>query len=155
MTKLQAALKDKSAKNWRSRKVYYKVGSYFKGCRNCGEVELVETKSGNSVERYVSGHDVFRSYDPKFVGWTWWCYTCGAKDLKCWAPDSAGMVEAELGKPPMMGSREVKYQAKKAMRRELCEAAPRQEKVSNDPEILRIQAEIERLKQLIEKGVVV
>ena len=66
MNKLQAAMKDKSASSWRERKVMYKVGSYFKGCSNCGETEEVEVgSSGRMVLRYLTGLQVFRSYSPK------------------------------------------------------------------------------------------
>ncbi len=43
-----------------------KVGSYFKACYNCGS------------------YDVWEAYNPKWVGWKHWCYTCGAKNDNCW-----------------------------------------------------------------------
>jgi hypothetical protein len=110
MNKLQAAMKDKSAKRWRESKTMYKVGSYFKGCRHCGETEEVERPSGRMVERWLTGHEVFRSYDPKSAGWTWWCWQCGAKDAACW--DQSEAAAAELGKPPIMGTRDAKAAAK-------------------------------------------
>jgi hypothetical protein len=119
MKRLQAAMRDRAAGAARANRHYYRVGSFMKGCANCGDTEWVETKSGGEVLRYLSGFQVFRSYDPKWVGWTWWCYECGAKDLQCWTPDEVGMVEAELGKPPVQGSREAKALAKYRLRKEL------------------------------------
>ena len=40
-------------------KHYYRMS--FKKCANCG-----------------SG-DLFKAYDPSWVGWATWCWTCGAK----------------------------------------------------------------------------
>ncbi len=147
-------MKDKSAKNWRLRKIYYRVGSYFKGCRNCGQTVEIEMSPGKYVKRYLSGYDVYRSYDPKFVGWTWWCYTCGAKDLKCWEPDTSGMVEHELGNPPVQGCRDVKYAKKQNTRKMLAGSTSSKgpEKLPADPEIQKIKDEIARLKELVAKG---
>jgi hypothetical protein len=85
MTKLQAAMKDASAKRWRETKLYYRCGSYFKGCGWCGETTEVDGKI-----RYLSGYNVFRAYDPKAMGWTWKCSDCNATDSKCWEAEEYG-----------------------------------------------------------------
>jgi hypothetical protein len=77
VNKLAASMKDRSAKSWSERRMYYKVGSCFKGCQNCGEV--AEDESGRL--RFVSGYEVFRAYRPWQTGFTWLCMECGAKDL--------------------------------------------------------------------------
>jgi hypothetical protein len=102
MNKLQAAMKDKSAKRWRESKVMYRVGSCIKGCRQCGITEWVTLSNGREVERWKTGLDVFRSYDPASCGWTWWCWSCGAKDAACW--DQSDNAVAQLGKPPASGT---------------------------------------------------
>jgi hypothetical protein len=79
MTKLQASMKDASAKRWRETKLYYKCGSYFKGCGWCGE-----TIEEGRRTFYLSGYNVFRAYDPKAMGWTWKCMDCNSTDSKCW-----------------------------------------------------------------------
>ena len=151
MTQLQAAMRDKSAKTWKERRTYYKIGSYFKGCRNCGVVEMVETKSGKFVERYTSGTNVFRSYDPKATKWTYACAECGAKDLKCWAPDKAGFIEETLGEPPIQGTRDAKKEVKGRIMARLKAEDPRPEAKKPQPnaEILAMQAEIARLRALL------
>lgn len=102
MNSLQASMKDRSAKKWRQNRTMYRIGSYFKGCENCGEKILVETASGREVVRFKSGYDVFRAYEPSVVGWTFWCWTCGAKDLVCWPGEKS---EFMLGRPPDLGCR--------------------------------------------------
>jgi hypothetical protein len=102
------------------RKISYQCGCYFKGCMNCGDTIIVESsksresrksrkvsksgkvrksrKSRRSMQLrkfYESGHYVFRSYSPKSVGWTFWCYECGAKDEQCWEN-----CREELGREP-------------------------------------------------------
>ena len=154
MNKLQASMKDASAKRWREDKVHYKIGSYFKGCRNCGVTEWVELPSGKEVERYLTGHNVFRAYDPAWSGYTFYCFDCSAKDLKCWEPDSAGLVEAELGKPPISGTRDVKRERKYALRKELAKLNPKvevrlQAAVSRAAEIAALQAQIAALEARI------
>jgi len=76
MTKLQAAMRDQAAKKWAAAKVYFRVGSAFKGCLRCGEV--------NDKGMFTTGTDVVRAYRPKEKGWTYMCMTCGAKDDACW-----------------------------------------------------------------------
>ena len=112
MKKLQAAMRDRAAQSWKEKRLYYKVGSYFKGCRQCGEFHWEETESGKEVKRYTSGYDVFRAYDPKWMGFTYWCYTCGAKDLMCW--ESA----EDIGLPAIRGSRDAIRAAKARFRKD-------------------------------------
>ncbi len=76
MTKLQAAMRDLAAKKWTESKVYFRVGSAFKGCMNCGTT--------NDKDMFVTGTNVVRSYKPKNKGWTYLCTECGAKDAACW-----------------------------------------------------------------------
>ena len=81
MTKLQAAMRDASAKKWTENRRYYRVGSCFKACANCGEKGW--NKRGTK-QVFISGMSVFRSYKPKDIGWTYACTDCGAKDALCW-----------------------------------------------------------------------
>jgi hypothetical protein len=64
-------------KHWQEAKVWFRVGSAFKGCRNCGMVTEWDT--------FRSGFDIFRSYQPKWTGWTYKCFSCGSTDGDCWA----------------------------------------------------------------------
>lgn len=114
MKKLQAAMRDKAAKRWHEARVMYKVGSPMKGCRNCGEEEEVE----DGKWQFTSGFQVFRAYKPWWTKWTWKCWECGATDLACWAPDELGLIEAELGKEPLLGNREGVRKKKYQLRRE-------------------------------------
>jgi len=66
MTKLQARMKDQAAKAWRERKLYYKVGSIFKGCAHC------------------SSQSVYRAFAPIGMGWAYKCWDCSATDEVCW-----------------------------------------------------------------------
>jgi hypothetical protein len=99
------------------RKISYQCGCYFKGCMNCGDTIIVEPRKSRESKKsrkvsksgkvrkskksmqlrkfYESGHYVFRSYSPKSVGWTFWCYECGAKDEQCWEN-----CREELGREP-------------------------------------------------------
>lgn len=107
MKKLQAAMRDASAKRARVNRGMFKVGGAFKGCAHCGEW-YTKIIGGRPRKIYTSGYDVFRSYDPGFVGWTFYCFTCSAKDLDAWENDADGNVKASLGKPPIMGTRPAK-----------------------------------------------
>jgi hypothetical protein len=144
MKKLEAAIKDRAAKRWRERQTYYRVGSFMKGCANCGDTTIVELSSGGHVVRFTSGFQVFRAYDPAWVGWTWWCYECGAKDLACWAPDDLGMVEAQLGKPPIQGSFKAKSSARYALRKELMANVK-----AETPKVPTRSSEIEKLEKML------
>ncbi len=110
MNKLSASLKDSAAQRARVPLQHcYRVGSRFKGCRKCGMTEMVETKRGEQ-EVWLDGFNVYRAYDPKWKGWTWWCYDCGAMDFVCW--DETEYGRAELGLPPVQGTRDAKEVAK-------------------------------------------
>ena len=149
MTKLQAALKESSSRqqSLALAKVGYRCGSFFKGCAFCGDTEMVETPSGCEVKRYTSGYNVYRAYEPSSARFTWWCYDCGAKDLQCWEPDDAGMVKAELGKPPVQGSRDAKAHAKYLLRKSLpkMDAVVKTKVPTRNMEIARLENELARL----------
>lgn len=110
MTKLQAAMRDAAHGRAHSGRHYYRVGSVFKSCANC------------------ESFDVYRSYDPKGIGWTWWCYVCGAKDLVAWAPDDAGFVEVQLGKPASFKTRDERDRDRGDMLRKVRERAAQQKR---------------------------
>ena len=109
LTRLQAAMRDRAQRAWKEKRVYFKVGSAFKGCRACGITEEREI-SGNGKKRvfWLTGFDVFRAYRPWETKWTWRCWSCGAVDLKCWDDDKYGTVSARLGKEPYLGPKEDK-----------------------------------------------
>jgi hypothetical protein len=90
------------------RKLGYKVGSYFKGCRNCGDTHFEEMRNGREVERYDSGYAVWRSYCPGQTGWTYWCYECGAKDRRCWEDAK------DIGEDAVRGTRDAITSHKKS-----------------------------------------
>lgn len=151
MTKLQASMKDKSASTWRERKVMYKVGSPMKGCRFCGDVEEDEE---TGKRRYLTGLQVFRAYRPWETGWTFMCWDCTAKDLQCWEPDALGLVEAEIGKEPLLGNREAVRVRKYQLRREAMKRIEKPEpsdlvKVSK---IAMLEAQLAELMKMVKKG---
>jgi len=118
MNRLQAAMKESAPRRqaYKLAQVGYKIGSYFKGCANCGETEMVETASGREKKVYRSGYFVYRSYVPSRVGWTYWCYTCGAKDLCAWEDAE------DIGEEAVRGCRDVVADIKKARRGEVDES---------------------------------
>lgn len=145
MNKLQAATHDRSAATWRERKVMYKVGSYFKGCSHCGETEEIEVgNSGRTVLRYLSGYQVFRSYQPRAVGWSYWCYECGAKDLQCWP----GALD--IGMDAIVGSRDSVAKRKMVLRKEAVRMTVKAP--SRAEEIARLEGELARLMEMIKQG---
>ena len=145
MNKLQAAMKDKSASSWRERKVMYKVGSYFKGCNHCGETEEVEVgNSGRTVLRYLSGLQVFRAYQPKASGFTYYCWECSAKDLQCWS----GALD--IGVDAIVGSRDSVAKRKMVLRKEAVKMAVKAP--SRASEIARLEAELARLMEMLKGG---
>ena len=147
MNKLQAALKDKSAATWRERKTMYRVGSFFKGCDHCGETEEVEIgNSGRTVLRYLSGLQVFRAYQPSASGFTYWCWDCGAKDLKCW--DGA----LDIGQDAIVGSRDSVRARKAKMRRDAVHNDNVPKAPSRASEIARLEAELARLMAMLKGG---
>ncbi len=143
---MQAAMRDKAARSWAERKLYYKVGSVFKGCANCGDYEEEETESGRTKRRYTSGYMVFRSYSPGHIGWTYWCYECGAKDEKCW--ENA----VDIGQDAIVGCREAVRNRKAEMRRDLTKNATVQRAPSRADEIARLEAELARLMAMLKGG---
>ena len=147
MKKLEAATRDRAAAAWRERKVMYKVGSYFKGCSNCGETEEVEVgSSGRMVLRYLTGLQVFRSYQPSAVKWTYWCYECGAKDEKCW--ENA----IDIGQDAIVGSRDSVRARKAEMRRDAVHNDNVPKAPSRASEIARLEAELARLMEMLKGG---
>jgi hypothetical protein len=104
MTKLQASMKDKSAKGWRERKLYYRVGGCCKGCQSCGEVDEQRARHVWSevfqrkvrVEHYTCGYQVFRSFAPKAMGWTFKCFECQATDIAAWGPSKEMGLEPRI-----------------------------------------------------------
>ena len=149
MTKLQASLKDKSASTWRERKVMYRVGSYFKACRNCGQTTPVETASGKEVLRYLSGYAVYRAYQPSATGWTYRCDECFAKDLACWED------AIDIGRDAICGSRDAVRAVKAAFKKSVVgndkAAAVSSEEVARAAKIAKLEAEIAALVALIKK----
>lgn len=85
MTKRTANIKDRKFLTHHSFEVRfgYRVGSYFKACEHCAEKTTVKVGK-RDITVYLSGYDVFRTYQPSRQGFMYWCYTCGAKDLQCW-----------------------------------------------------------------------
>ena len=139
MNKLAASMKDRSAKSWSERRMYYKVGSCFKGCQNCGEV--AEDESGRL--RFVSGYEVFRADRPWQTGFTWLCMECGAKDLACWI-DTRG----QLGKEPRVGCRSALAEIRKEERAAM-DPKPR---LTKSAMVHELEQEIERLRLLLQGG---
>ena len=144
MNKLQAATRDRSAATWRERKVMYKVGSYFKGCGNCGETEEVEVgNSGRMVLRYLSGLQVFRAYQPNASGFTYWCWDCGAKDLKCWP----GALD--IGADAIVGSRDSVAKRKMVLRKEAVKMQTKAVAPSRADQIAKLEVELARLMGML------
>ena len=146
MNKLQASMRDRSAKTWKERTTRYKVGSPMKGSANCGDIE--EDPDTGRV-RYTSGFQVYRAYKPWNTHWTWLCVECGAKDLRCWSPDELGLVEAQLGKEPIVGCRDAVRARKYELRKD---AVKMNTKVEVEPSRAARIAELEkRLAELMAK----
>lgn len=147
MTKLQASMKDKSAQRWRENKLYYKVGSCFKGCHYCGDFDVEVSESGREKKSYTSGYQVFRAYNPSSLGWTYWCYECGAKDALAW--ENAD----DLGRDAIRGSRSAISAAKAAARKDSTKAnAIAPQPLSRSAEIARLEAELVRLMEMLKTG---
>ena len=101
MKRMQASMRDRAASKWRESKLYYRVGSPMKGCDHCGEIGY--SKKGKEI--FISGYNVFRSYKPWAIGWTWKCMDCNSVDLNAWADDVTGINSSQLGKEPQRGMR--------------------------------------------------
>ena len=144
MRKFEAATRDRSAATWRERKVMYKVGSYFKGCANCGETEEVEVgDSGRTVLRYLSGYQVFRAYPPKASGFTYYCYECSAKDLQCWS----GALD--IGMDAIVGSRDSVAKRKMVLRKEAVKMQTKAVAPSRADQIAKLEVELARLMGML------
>ena len=122
-------------------KIAYKVGSYFKACENCSQKEEVETASGRTVTRYLSGYDVYRAYSPKTAGFSYWCYSCGAKDEKCWP----GALD--IGMDAIVGSRDSVRQRKMVLRKESVKMTTKAPSRAED--IARLEGELARLMGML------
>ena len=158
MKKLQAAMKESSLRrqSFKLTQVAYKVGSYFKGCHQCGEFHLEEV--GNRlVKRYDSGYNVYRSYSPNLTHWTYWCYECGARDTGAWENAT------DIGDDAIRGTRSaIAEQKYRLLRKRLAlgKAAVAANKAAvaavKDPlrteEIQKLREELARLELLL-KGV--
>lgn len=143
MTPLQAAMKDKSSKKWSEKKVMYKVGSCFKACSHCADAKYLIDENGREIMRYLTGMQVFRSYHPSQVGWTYWCWDCGAKDLQCWE----GAVD--IGMDPILGNADSVSRGRMARRKEF--ARNNQEIIPSRVEkISQMESELKRLMRLLE-----
>lgn len=128
MTKAQAAARDKAAKTWKERKLWYRIGSVFKRCASCGSF------------------DVFRSYCPADVHWTYRCTFCGAVDHAAW--ENAW----DIGKDAIVGVRGPINQKKRGIREGLSpkpERAPRES--GRFTELDGIQAQIDQIKAMLAK----
>ena len=105
MTKQQASMKESAYRRQATSlaKVGKKVGSYFQGCAFCGDTEEIKTPSGRRKLVYRSGYNVYKAYNPTQVGWTHWCYDCGAKDSQAWSKKKLSLRE----KPVQMNTKMV------------------------------------------------
>ena len=128
-------------------RVAYKVGSYFKGCGQCGDTEMVPWGS-RMVKRYLNGYDVYRSYAPSVTGWTYWCMTCGARDLGAWGNAK------DIGEFAIRGTREAIAKAKEYRLRQQKLKMGALAKVdvpvpAKDGEVEALEKELARLKELL------
>ena len=145
MKKLQAAMRDRAAASWREKKLYYKVGSVFKGCAHCGDYEEEETDSGCTKRRYTSGHMVYRSFSPSQLGWTYWCWECGAKDQAAW--ENA----IDVGRDAITGDRDAVRRGRYALRKQVVKMEVKVVAPSRAQEIARLEAEIAKLTAMLKK----
>jgi len=134
MTKLQAAMKESAPRRqaYKLGLVGYKIGSYFKGCYNCGETDMVETASGRMKKVYRSGYFVYRAYVPSRVGWTYYCYTCSAKDDIAWEDAQ------DIGEEAVRGTRDAIAAVKKSRRGDIDQTDHIREQLREVEERLRV-----------------
>lgn len=93
-------------KNRRLNRIAYRVSSIYKGCGCCGEwTERVST-NGRTWKAWTIPGDVWRAYSPSSVGWTYWCYACGAKDSQAW--EGANDIGLDAIRGPSKVVRELK-----------------------------------------------
>ncbi len=155
MTKLQAAMRDLAAKKWTEAKVYFRVGSAFKGCLNCGTL--------NDKGMFVTGTNVVRSYKPKNKGWTYLCGECGAKDAACWenawdlGQEPRILPRSDIS--PYRGERGMKVYTQGQYRKEMRElhfpkdtAAKHSRLSERELKIMALEKQIEEIKQSLGGG---
>jgi|ERR1700722_9298393 len=149
MTKMQASMKESSMKrqSYSLSRIAYKVGSFFKGCHQCGDFEWVEL-GAREVKRYSSGYNVYRAYAPETVHWTYYCMDCSAKDLKAWEDAK------DIGTFAIRGTRDAVARSKGILRKERLKFDAKAEVKDpvKDSEIEALEKEVERLEELL-KGV--
>jgi len=156
MTKLQAAMKDQSAKKAKEGRGYFRCGSAFKACLNCGEYD-------EDRKVYTSGFEVFRSYHPKDRGWTYACFTCGAKDAACWSQAwDLGQEPRILPRSdisPYAGERGVKVYTQGQYRKEMRDLHFPKETVAKhsrlserELKIMALEAQLKALQSVVEGG---
>jgi hypothetical protein len=92
MKKYIADGKDARWRANRMRKHGYKCGCRFKGCLACGETDY----DRNDKLVYITGHNVYRAYDPKWMKWTYKCLDCGKTDRECWE-DAKDIGQSYIG----------------------------------------------------------
>ncbi len=52
--------------------------------------------TGKEYKHWFLPGEVWQSYEPIAMGWTHWCYECGAKDAQCWTPPEFSLREKEV-----------------------------------------------------------
>lgn len=155
MTKLQAAMKDASAKKAKENSEYFRVGSVFKSCLNC-------TQYDKYTERAISGFNVFRSYKPKNKGWTYSCFDCGAKDAACWenawdlGQEPRILPRSDIS--PFAGERGVKVYTQQQYRKDMQEkhfpketAAKHSRLSERELKIMALEAQLKAVQAILEK----
>jgi len=145
--KLQAAMRDVSAKKWRENTVMYRVGSVFKGCHHCGDYDVETSDSGREKKRYSSGFNVYRSYYPSRTHWTYLCMDCAAKDLQAWE----GAID--IGLDAIVGARDAVRTNKMRLRKEHVQMETKADTHnSRESEIARLEAELAEVMALLKGG---
>ena len=135
-------MKDKSAMGWKEKQQMYKVGSCFKGCAHCGDVEIdVDERTGKKKKRWLTGMSVYRSYHPWRTGFTYYCWDCSAKDEKCWV----GAID--IGRDAIVGARDAVRKRKVVLRKEAVKMETKAP--SRASEIARLEAELARLMEML------
>lgn len=165
MNKLQAAMRDIAARRWKENRRYFKVGSCFKACMNCGVKQSWYDDEGvkHFGKTYVSGSNVFRSYKPKDIGWTYKCADCLFTDERCWK-DAWDIGEEPRILPksdisPFKGEQGVKQYTQGQYRKERRELAFPKETGANVPKerplsdrertIMALEAKVKELMAMV------
>lgn len=147
-------MRDKSAKKWTEAKAFFRVGSAFKGCANCGTL--------NDKDMFVTGTNVVRSYKPKDKGWTYLCQECGAKDGRCWENAwDLGLEPRILPRSdisPFTGERGMKVYTQGQYRKEMRdlhypkETAAKHSKLSErELRIMALEKQIQELRSVLQQ----